>query len=412
MQLAKKAAIYTGLVLLSAATIFGQAKAKGDAKAAGNSPFKSLKDNALVEGINTTAKVQSNKKEEAQGGMKTVNVNGFATMTVPANYNVSYTYVPDKGAGMAKVSADITGLQPKDAIIRVQMGTAEGSVAGGMSTISANYLDATKTYNLFEGGKFVYTSVSKTDTCGFSTSYPDTRYLVTTGYYVQNVTGDPAAAMSDYVQSQTGRRISNTNIAAPPGIVTKYVFVSLEYMNARMEPVNFPFKPIIAAEGFRDSDAYPTANINSDIAVASPIAIRDFVDQNNYNFTQRLFNFGSWVPTSDGSLMYQLPGVEIQTVTAVEDKKALPTKFELYQNYPNPFNPSTNISFSLPHGANVTLKIFDVLGREVATLENNWLSAGTHNVVWVPREGSASGFYIYMLKAEDIVQIKKMLLLK
>jgi photosystem II stability/assembly factor-like uncharacterized protein len=86
-------------------------------------------------------------------------------------------------------------------------------------------------------------------------------------------------------------------------------------------------------------------------------------------------------------------------------------KFALQQNYPNPFNPSTTISFTIPNAAVVSLKVYDVLGREVATLINGRLAAGTHESIFNASKLS-SGVYFYKLQAGDFVQTKKMLLVK
>jgi parallel beta-helix repeat protein len=97
---------------------------------------------------------------------------------------------------------------------------------------------------------------------------------------------------------------------------------------------------------------------------------------------------------------------------SVHDRSYLaPAQFILSQNYPNPFNPSTKIEFSLPKAGNVTLKVFDVLGREVATLVSENLSAGTYQREWNAGD-VASGMYFYRLKAGDFVQTKKLLLVR
>jgi hypothetical protein len=85
--------------------------------------------------------------------------------------------------------------------------------------------------------------------------------------------------------------------------------------------------------------------------------------------------------------------------------------FSLRQNYPNPFNPTTEITFDLPRTIYGTLKVFDVLGREVAVLANGTMQSGEHRIAF---DGSRlpSGVYFYQLKAGEFVQTKKMLLLK
>ncbi len=88
-----------------------------------------------------------------------------------------------------------------------------------------------------------------------------------------------------------------------------------------------------------------------------------------------------------------------------------PSEFALDQNYPNPFNPTTTISFSLPHSANTTLTVFNVLGQEVATLINGYTTVGAHQVQFDATR-LASGTYFYRLTSGDFTQIKKMMLLK
>ena len=95
-----------------------------------------------------------------------------------------------------------------------------------------------------------------------------------------------------------------------------------------------------------------------------------------------------------------------------ENKDVLaPTRFYLSQNYPNPFNPSTKINFSLPHKSSVTIKIYDVLGNEVATLVNEEKPAGSYQVIF-DASNLSSGIYFYKLTTEESSQAKKLVLIK
>ncbi len=85
--------------------------------------------------------------------------------------------------------------------------------------------------------------------------------------------------------------------------------------------------------------------------------------------------------------------------------------FRLKQNYPNPFNPSTTIEFDLPKTSKVTLKIFNILGEEVATLVSERLSAGSYSYEW-DAPNLASGVYLYRLQAGDYIETRKMVLMK
>jgi len=83
----------------------------------------------------------------------------------------------------------------------------------------------------------------------------------------------------------------------------------------------------------------------------------------------------------------------------------------LYQNYPNPFNPSTKIKFQIPENSFVTLKVYDVLGNEVATLVNQEKPIGSCNVEF-DASSLPSGIYLYQLQAGNYFETKKMILLK
>ncbi|MXZ04418.1 MAG: T9SS type A sorting domain-containing protein, partial [Rhodothermaceae bacterium] len=100
----------------------------------------------------------------------------------------------------------------------------------------------------------------------------------------------------------------------------------------------------------------------------------------------------------DGKTMNLEVTVTDVTQTSLEDANELPKEIALDQNYPNPFNPSTSIRFALPESESVTLRVFDTLGRPVATLLNQKPhTAGTHTVSF-DGAGLASGVYIYRLE--------------
>lgn len=98
-------------------------------------------------------------------------------------------------------------------------------------------------------------------------------------------------------------------------------------------------------------------------------------------------------------------------VTEVGGGNTQPTEFALYQNYPNPFNPSSVVRYDVPFGSHVTIRVFDLLGREVATLVDEQKSAGTHEAR-VHGETLASGVYLYRMQAGAYVSVKKMVLTK
>lgn len=95
----------------------------------------------------------------------------------------------------------------------------------------------------------------------------------------------------------------------------------------------------------------------------------------------------------------------------ITKEQSLPTTYNLEQNYPNPFNPSTTIKFSLPEATNVTLRIYNTLGQKITELVNTNLEAGWYNYQW-DATNLATGIYIYELRTDKFILVKKMILMK
>ncbi|MGE5796425.1 MAG: T9SS type A sorting domain-containing protein, partial [Ignavibacteria bacterium] len=127
----------------------------------------------------------------------------------------------------------------------------------------------------------------------------------------------------------------------------------------------------------------------------------------NYSYTDKnvpagIYNYRLKQTDFDGRFEYS---------KTVEFEVNVPKKFALEQNYPNPFNPATIINYQIPQDGLVTLKIYDVLGREVKSLINEYKGAGRYEVKF-DASSLSSGTYIYRLKANDFILSKKMLLVK
>ncbi|HPG38931.1 MAG TPA: FlgD immunoglobulin-like domain containing protein [bacterium] len=101
---------------------------------------------------------------------------------------------------------------------------------------------------------------------------------------------------------------------------------------------------------------------------------------------------------------------------AVEEKDTVPMTFALYQNYPNPFNPTTTINFQLPITTNLSVKIYDILGREVRSLVDQTYAPGSYKLSWDGLDNSgnkvATGMYFYRLNSQEFTAVKKCILLK
>jgi len=109
-------------------------------------------------------------------------------------------------------------------------------------------------------------------------------------------------------------------------------------------------------------------------------------------------------------------GLGCTATDAPDDDPLLPHEYALLQNYPNPFNPTTTIAFRLPVRAHVTLDVYSIVGRKVATLVARVMSAGEHEAMWDGRDdlgrASASGVYFYRLEADEYVATRRMVLIK
>ena len=132
------------------------------------------------------------------------------------------------------------------------------------------------------------------------------------------------------------------------------------------------------------------------------------------------YSFTDNNPMGGSSLSYRLKQINVdgsyQYYDPITVELAVSGDPQLLQNSPNPFNPSTTIKFYIPNTSDVSIKIYDIMGREVATLINKQTTAGYHNVYWNGKnsrgENVASGVYLYRLTAGNFSETKKMNLLK
>lgn len=131
---------------------------------------------------------------------------------------------------------------------------------------------------------------------------------------------------------------------------------------------------------------------------------------NHLNATSFLDASNGVVAGSGGVIMASVEG-GLPVAVRENQGMTVPSGFTIDQNYPNPFNPATTIDFHLAASSLVSLRVYDVLGREVATLAHERKPAGSYHVQW-NAAGFSSGIYFYQLSAGTFVQTKKMLYLK
>jgi len=139
------------------------------------------------------------------------------------------------------------------------------------------------------------------------------------------------------------------------------------------------------------------------IAQTPPTANRIY---RSINFTDSL---NGWCVGNNGVILKTTTGGVLTNFTNISSE--IPEKFSLSQNYPNPFNPNTFINYQLPMFNFISLKVYDVLGNEVATIVNENQNAGTYSVEF-KGNGFSSGVYYYKLETADFTEVKRMMLVK
>ena len=224
---------------------------------------------------------------------------------------------------------------------------------------------------------------------------PESLYVGQTGYYKMFMTGGPAEAGGYNVAGRFGEMV----------LVDTFSFQHPLSMNELTQAFSLPFPTpqdtIYWAFGYTALETSPDWDTiySCGLSIVWDL-IPDSLDR---------WNFGPKFP------------VRILSLTNVEDNKVNPEEFTLYQNFPNPFNPSTKIKFTIPSNvkretSNVSLKVYDVLGNEVAVLVDEEKPAGIYEVEFDSHSGEVQnltcGVYIYQLTAGNFSQTKKMILLK
>ncbi|MDR3628480.1 MAG: T9SS type A sorting domain-containing protein, partial [Ignavibacteriaceae bacterium] len=174
---------------------------------------------------------------------------------------------------------------------------------------------------------------------------------------------------------------------------------------------------------FSSFAVYPNGTKGSNIFAASNTFNKVFLSTNDgaswtevdsgltleHEFKLIISNNYLFAGSVDGTI-WKRPLSEMISGTA-ELNYIIPNSFSLKQNYPNPFNPSTVISYAIPKASLVTIKVYDVLGKEIRSLVNEEKSAGNYSIQF-NGDNLASGIYFYQMKSENFVQTRKLILMK
>lgn len=143
-----------------------------------------------------------------------------------------------------------------------------------------------------------------------------------------------------------------------------------------------------------------------------------FVEGHGNSNSPKLYSYTDANLVGGSKFMYRLKQIDIDGTfeySDVVEVEVIPNKYELMQNYPNPFNPATLIRFSLPEDTRLAINVYNLLGEKVATILNEELKAGFHQVNFNTNSAGynlASGMYIYTLESKNFSQVKKMILMK
>lgn len=179
-----------------------------------------------------------------------------------------------------------------------------------------------------------------------------------------------------------------------------------------------PFFYVVGGErggvgGYSDSTfLFNTVSNTWQLAIDNkPVAMSNMwagVTLKKVNDTVKVFVPGGYSGTASAS--FDVIGCG-GTITEVKNVSTVPADYSLSQNYPNPFNPTTKINFSIPKNGIVTLKVYDILGKEVATLVNGEKTAGSY-IVDFNASNLASGVYFYRIEVNGFSEVKRMMLVK
>lgn len=207
---------------------------------------------------------------------------------------------------------------------------------------------------------------------------------------------------------------------APNGLMTDYVDAVIDWGIATAPTGNDDLLEKFRSEGNEAETGNAENFINFDWPVAADLAYSNSAYVNAGLGEYPLGDL-NWFPNEKDAWIAEKDDLyaELETAlnegripTSTEEHGSIPNSIKLDQNYPNPFNPTTQISFTLPQAQEVTLKVYDMLGREVATLVNRENFSGGQNSVQFDASNLSSGIYIYSLQAGDVSLTKKMTLIK
>ncbi|MFZ1519289.1 MAG: T9SS type A sorting domain-containing protein [Ignavibacteriaceae bacterium] len=224
--------------------------------------------------------------------------------------------------------------------------------------------------------------------------------LTTNGSGVHEIDGGTGTLVRTVVAGVSGRFIAADDLTIIPVELTSFVGSTV---NGNVV-LNWKTATEINNSGFEIQKSSDRVNFSN---IAFVPGFGTTTEPRSYSYTDN--------SVTNGKYYYRLKQVDLNGAFAyseiIEVNVAAPIDFALTQNYPNPFNPSTIISYSIPQNSFVTLKVYDILGNEIAVLVNDTKSAGKYDVQF-DASGLSNGVYFYTIKADNFTSTKKMILMK
>ncbi len=253
---------------------------------------------------------------------------------------------------------------------------------------------------------------------GYDVAYvPSEELLAGKGYWLRayedgeiTLTSGALAKVKPYNFSLTGKANSLT-------INDMELYFGVEMSPRQILSYGLPPKPPSGAFDIRFKGDTRIAGDNTEIEIMSPYEIITI----SYDVLLDAGEHMNWILTSESGEEYTLEStgeitIPTEETFTLERKAIIPIVYTLHQNYPNPFNPITSLRYDLPEQAQVTLTVYDLMGREITQLVNITQKAGYRSVQWNATNSFgkpvSAGVYLYQIRAGEFVQTRKMVLLK
>jgi photosystem II stability/assembly factor-like uncharacterized protein len=323
----------------------------------------------------------------------------IADTSVLSNFNCNASYFVNENLGWAVARYAGTSPNYNYAIYKTSDGGASWSQTTGAKELNAiHFTNTTTGVAVGKAGNIMYTTdAGNTWTaaiCPTTSQFSGVKFITPTNVIAISDSGR-------IISSADAGKTWTLNTAAQTAY-NAYNFNSIFVKdNQNIYICGYRSKPALRGTLIYSNDGGTTFSDLSDTATFQNNVVDFTIDPS-----------GAWWAITPSSTIYST-----KNLTGVEAiSNVIPVNYELSQNYPNPFNPTTMISWKMMNRGKVELRIFDVLGKEVKSLVNETKDAGTYKVNWDGKNNNgkavSTGIYYYMLKANNFVDVKKMMMLK